>query len=133
MDPKESPELAAKKRVKFGDNWNFLVGRTENVSELSKELGFRYKWDDSLKQFSHASATYLLTPTGEISRYLYGIEFQPETLRLGLIEAGSSGKVGTVVDQIVLFCFQFSVKPKISMFSIRTISCESGAFLQSYS
>jgi protein SCO1 len=107
MDPHESAELAATKLKKFGNGWNFLVGRTENVHELAKELGFKYKWDPNLKQFSHASATYLLTPTGEISRYIYGIDFAPETLRLGLVEAGK-GLIGTVVDQIVLFCFQFN-------------------------
>jgi protein SCO1 len=107
MDSNETPDLAAAKRAKFGDGFNFLVGRVENVKEISRELGFKYKWDAGLKQFDHASATYLLTPNGTISRYLYGIEFAPDTLRLGLIEAGE-GKIGSIVDQIVLYCFQFN-------------------------
>jgi len=117
MDPKESPSLAATKRAKFGDGWNFLVGRTENVHELANELGFRYKWNAEMKQFAHASATYLMTPNGTISRYMYGVEFQPETLRLGLVEAGK-GQVGTIVDQIALFCFQFDThKNKYVLYS----------------
>jgi protein SCO1/2 len=48
-----------------------------------------------------------LTPTGIISRYLYGIQFEPKTVRLSLVEA-SQGKLGTVIDKLVLTCFQYN-------------------------
>jgi len=48
----------------------------------------------------------LLTPDGRISRYFYGVEFPGRDLRLGLVDA-SQGKVGTPVDKVMLFCFQY--------------------------
>jgi protein SCO1/2 len=41
-----------------------------------------------------------------VSRYLFGIEYSPRDLRLALVEA-SSGKVGTVVDQMLLYCYHY--------------------------
>jgi protein SCO1/2 len=122
MDSKETPALAAKKKANYikslglvdageiariESHWHFLVGQEAAVKDLAQTLGFSYKWDAEQKQFSHAAATYLVTPSGELSRYIYGIEFQPDTMRLGLVEAGQ-GQIGTIIDQVSLFCFQFN-------------------------
>ena len=48
----------------------------------------------------------VLTPQGRLSRYFYGIEFAPKDLRLGLIEA-SQNKIGSIVDQVLLFCYHY--------------------------
>jgi protein SCO1/2 len=48
----------------------------------------------------------LASPNGTIVRYLYGLEFEPKTLRLGLVEA-SEGKIGTTLDRLVLYCFHY--------------------------
>ncbi|MEK6555484.1 MAG: SCO family protein [Bdellovibrionota bacterium] len=116
MNHNETPELAAKKKINYlkelnqpgaEKGWHFLVGTEENVLKLAGELGFRFKWNEAGQQYAHAAVAYVLTPQGVISRYLYGIEFPPQTLRLSLIEA-SQGKIGNIIDQIVLFCFQFN-------------------------
>jgi protein SCO1 len=48
----------------------------------------------------------VLTPDGRISHYFYGVEFPPKDLRLALVEA-SAERIGSVVDQILLFCFHY--------------------------
>ena len=48
----------------------------------------------------------MITPSGKISRYLFGIEFDPSSLRLSLVEA-SSGKIGSLTDAFLLTCFRF--------------------------
>jgi protein SCO1/2 len=48
----------------------------------------------------------VLTPEGRISRYLYGVEYEPKDLKLGLVEA-SNGKIGSPADQILLFCYHY--------------------------
>jgi len=48
----------------------------------------------------------VLTPEGRIAQYYYGVEFAPKDLRLGLIQA-SEGKIGTVVDQVLLYCYHY--------------------------
>ena len=46
------------------------------------------------------------TPDGRLARYFYGIEYAPRDLRLGLVEA-SAGRIGTPVDQVLLYCFHY--------------------------
>jgi protein SCO1/2 len=41
-----------------------------------------------------------------VSRLLTGVSFEPQTLRLSLVEA-SDGKIGGPMDQILLFCFAY--------------------------
>ena len=47
-----------------------------------------------------------LTPDGRVARYLYGIQFDPRTLRLSLVEA-ADGKIGTTRDRFLRFCFNY--------------------------
>ena len=76
---------------------------------------FRSKWDAEQNQWAHAAAAYVLTTDGKISRYLYGIVFNPKDLRLSMIEA-SNGSVGSVVDKLILYCFHFD--PKASKYTL---------------
>jgi protein SCO1/2 len=48
----------------------------------------------------------VLTPEGKLSQYYYGIEYSAKDLRLGLVEA-SANKIGTAVDQLLLYCFHY--------------------------
>ena len=56
--------------------------------------------------FAHASGILVLTPEGRISRYFFGIDYPPRDVRLGLVEA-SAGKIGTPMDHVLLFCYQY--------------------------
>jgi protein SCO1/2 len=48
----------------------------------------------------------LLSPEGTITRYMYGVMFEPRDLRLALVEA-AEGKTGTTLDKILLYCFHY--------------------------
>jgi protein SCO1/2 len=115
FDPKEGPDLAqAKKKTYLSryrrpgaeKGWRFLTGDDASISAVTKAVGFRYAWDEETHQFAHPAGLVVLTPDGRIARYLYGIEYAPNDLRLALVEA-SSGKIGTPVDQVLLFCYQY--------------------------
>ncbi|MGA8143564.1 MAG: SCO family protein [Candidatus Acidiferrales bacterium] len=115
IDPTERPVLASAKRALYtglygrpgaAEGWHFLTGDEAQIKQLANAVGFRYAYDAQSKQFAHASAIMILTPEGKISRYLYGIQYSTRDLRLGLVEA-SEGKIGTPVDQILLFCYHY--------------------------
>ena len=115
FDAREKPaDAAAKKAVYVKDygrpetanGWHFLTGDVDNIKRVTSAVGFRYVWDVNTAQFAHASAIYVLTPQGRLSKYFYGVEYSPRDLRFGLIEA-SHNKIGTPVDQILLFCYHF--------------------------
>jgi protein SCO1/2 len=115
IDPTERPALASAKRALYAglygrpgavQGWHFLTGDEPQIKQLANAVGFRYAYDAESKQFAHASAIMMLTPAGKISRYLYGIQYASRDLRLGLVDA-SGGKIGTPVDQILLFCYHY--------------------------
>ena len=118
FDPREKPADAAAKKAAYVSRykrpgaqagWHFLTGDQASIAALAKAVGFRYRYDADLDQFAHASAVYVLTPGGRVSRYFFGIEYAPKDLRLGLIEA-ADGRIGTPIDQILLYCFHYDPK-----------------------
>jgi protein SCO1/2 len=115
FDPRDTPESAAEnkktslsryRRAGADQGWHFLTGRKDQIDALAQAVGFRYVWDPEIKQFAHASGIMLLTPDGRVAQYYYGIEYPPRDIQLGLIEA-SRGKIGNVVDQMLLYCYHY--------------------------
>jgi protein SCO1/2 len=115
IDPTESHVLAKVKQEMYvgmygrpgaAEGWHFLTGDEPQIKQLADAVGFRYAYDPDTKQFAHASAIMLLTPEGRVSRYFYGIQYPSRDLRLGLVEA-SAGKIGSPVDQVLLFCYHY--------------------------
>ncbi|HYL34944.1 MAG TPA: SCO family protein [Bryobacteraceae bacterium] len=115
FNPHETWQLAAAKKANYiekfqrkgaAEGWHFLTGTEDQIKALADTAGFHYKYDPVTKQFAHASGIMVVTPEGRISRYFYGIEYKPRDLRLGLVEA-SNNKIGTLADQVLLFCFHY--------------------------
>ena len=69
-------------------------------------MGFRYNYDAAIQQYAHPALITVLSPEGRVARYLFGIEFAPRDLKFALIDA-SAGKIGTAVDQAVLYCYLY--------------------------
>jgi protein SCO1/2 len=115
IDPKEKPALAAQKKAAFlkeygrdgaTDGWHFLTGSKDQIDRLAQSVGYEYKWVELAQQYSHPAVVVLATPDGHVSRYLYGVKFDPSTVRLSLVEA-SGNKIGSTADQFILTCFQY--------------------------
>jgi protein SCO1/2 len=115
FDPKDTPQIAAAKKAEYlnrykragaGAGWHFLTGPQDSITTLTKAAGFQYEYDPKSDQFAHATAIMILTPAGRIAQYYYGVEYAPKDLRLGLIQA-SQNRIGTVVDQVLLYCYHY--------------------------
>ena len=115
FDPRDTPAVASGKkaaelarygRLDTAAGWHFLTGEQAAIDRLTRAVGFRYTADAASGQFAHVPVAIVATPGGTISRYFYGIEPAPRDLRLGLVEA-SANKIGTAVDQLLLFCFHY--------------------------
>src|SRR5207248_2671772 len=115
FDPHEKPPLAAAKKATYlerykrpdtAGGWHFLTGEQASIDQLTKAVGFRYVWDDSLRQFAHPTGILVLTPRGRLARYLFGVEYWPRDLRLALIDA-SAGRIGSPVEQVLLYCYHY--------------------------
>ena len=116
FDHTESHELAGKKKNTFKlrmnregteDGWHFLTSDSASVAALASQVGFKYFRDPETGQYGHSSTIIVLTPTGTVSRYFFGVDYDPTDLRLGLVEA-SEEKIGSVADELLLLCFQYN-------------------------
>jgi protein SCO1/2 len=117
FDPKEDPKSANTNQARLlrfiqheaRADWPFALDTTPGAAAavaLARSVGFRYKYDDTSKQFAHSALALVLGPTGVISRYLYGVDFPPRDLRMAIVEA-SGGRVGTSLDKVLLACFRY--------------------------
>jgi protein SCO1/2 len=115
IDPHDRPGGAALKQknvlqaldsAEARAGWPFLVGEQAAITRLADAVGFRYAHDPASDQFAHPAVAMVLSPDGRVSRYLYGVAFQPLDVRLALTEAGQ-GRVGSVVNRILLTCFRY--------------------------
>lgn len=113
IDPTELPERAKLTKQKYlraygrpgaAGGWRFLVGSETNIKKLTDMVGFDYAFDG--KEYLHVAVLFVCTPEGRVSRYLYGVDYDPQTLRLSMVEAGE-GKIGSSMDQILLYCFHY--------------------------
>jgi protein SCO1/2 len=93
------------------NGWRFFVGDGAPIRTLADTVGFHYYYDQKLKQFAHPAVVMILSGDGRISRYLYGIEYKKQDLKLALLEA-SQGKIGTTLDRIILFCYHYNPEAK---------------------
>jgi protein SCO1/2 len=118
INPRETPQLAKLKKQNYikdygrpsaASGWHFLTGKEENIKKLADAVGFEYKYDEKTNQYIHAAALIILTPEGKIGRYLYGVMYEPKTLRLSLLET-SEGEIGSTLDRFVLYCFHYDAE-----------------------
>jgi len=115
IDPRELPQDAAARRARVSEQygratgangWHFTVGDEAQVRRLATALGFGYRYEPRQNQYAHPAVIFLATPSGKVARYLYGISYSPNDLRLGLIEA-SEGRSISTVDRVLMFCFHY--------------------------
>jgi protein SCO1/2 len=115
FDPRDTAVVAKLKKQNYlkelgqagaDKGWHFLVGKDPSVKALTETVGFGYRWNPDRQEYVHAAALMILTPDGQVSRYLYGVKYVPRTTRLSLVEASQS-KIGNVVDSVLLYCFLY--------------------------
>ena len=115
FDPKETPVLASGKKKAYLERykrpeaeagWHFLTGEQSSIEALTRAAGFNYVWDEASHQFAHASGIVVVTPSGRVSRYFFGVDYAPRDVKFALIES-SNEKIGTLADRLLLYCYHY--------------------------
>jgi protein SCO1/2 len=138
FDPGEGPEearvveeatLRRFGRPETAPGWHFLTGGEESIARLTEAAGFSYTYLPESDEYAHTSGIVIATPEGQISQYFFGIEYPPKDVRLALVEA-SSGTIGSVVDQLLLYCFRFDPQQgKYTAATMRILRLVGAAFV----
>lgn len=128
FDPKDTPQKAAERktttlhdygRTGHDAGWHFLTGPQPSIDALTRAVGFRYVYDKERDEYAHPAGLVILTPGGKVSRYLFGIDFPPRNVQFGIMES-SNEKVGTPVDQLLLYCYHYN--PAIGRYSASALN-----------
>jgi len=114
FDPRENSQTSAKwkknyfysiKRKISEDDWIFLTGNIDNIKKVTDAVGFKYiPSPDS--QYIHAATLIAVSPEGKISRYIFGVQYNPFDLKMALIDA-KAGKTNPTIAKVLQFCYSY--------------------------
>jgi protein SCO1/2 len=115
IDPHETSALAEQKKRSYlkaygrpgaESGWHFLTGDEPAIRGLAGQIGFHYFYDAASKQFAHPSGLVVLTPSGRVSHYLFGVNFATSELDNALRDA-SGARIGPAIRRLILLCFHY--------------------------
>jgi protein SCO1/2 len=128
FDPKDSTDVARGKRESYlgaygrsvegiaregsalepsRASFEFATGSEDEVRRLADAVGFRYRWDESQQQYAHAAGMFVVTPRGNLSQVLTGIQFEGSKVSTALAES-RRGASHSPLESVLLYCFQYN-------------------------
>ena len=128
FDPSDTPEVARQKRVNYlkqmqrpfpPEAWRFLTGSAQATQAVTDSVGFNFRPAES--GFVHAGVIVVLTPQGNVSRYLYGISFLPADIQMALQEA-AKGLLRPTVSRVLAFCYSYDPQSRSYVLSITRLT-----------
>ncbi len=104
LEPNETLERAQQMRERYLERlpadqretaragWTFLVAATPGdataIARVADAVGFRYTYIKDRAEWAHPAALIFLSAAGAVTRYVYGIEFDPKVMRESIYKAG---------------------------------------------
>ncbi len=109
---RDTPEKAKEKKKRFteryakgkSDGWIFLTTDSATIFNITHSTGFITKAVGL--DFVHPSAIIAISPQGKITRYLYGITFQPIDFKMALIEANKE-QPRPSIQKVLMLCYSY--------------------------
>jgi protein SCO1 len=115
IDPKDPAPRAAAKRAAIVSEYgrpgseagfHFLLGDKTQIDRVAAATGFEYEYDERQGQYAHPAVIMLTKSNGQMARYLYGLEYEPKDIRIGLLEAANNRSISTV-ERVILYCYHY--------------------------
>jgi protein SCO1/2 len=114
IDPTDTTPMAAEwerstvsryGRTRASAGWRVLTARLPAISALTRAAGFHYAYDEKSRQFAHPSGFIVATPSGEVSKYFLGVDFDAAELASAVSDA-ARGRTGSSVYDLIFVCFE---------------------------
>lgn len=115
IDPRDTPARAQEKRAALVANYarpgseagfHFLVGSKQEIDRVADAIGFKYEYDAEQQQYGHPAVVMFVKPSGHLARYLYGLEYDPNDVRMALFEAAAERSISTI-ERVILYCYHY--------------------------
>lgn len=101
--------LPEDQRATAQSGWTFLVAATPGdgaaIRRVADAVGFRYTYITDRAEWAHPAALIFLSAGGVVTRYIYGIEFDPAIMRESIYKAGLAEPASAV--GFLLRCYHF--------------------------
>lgn len=104
LEPTEPLEKLAKMKERYihrlpeelraaaAEGWTFLAADTPGndaaIRHVAEAVGFKYVYVKDRAEWAHPAALIFVSSTGTVTRYVYGIEFDPAVMRESIVKAG---------------------------------------------
>lgn len=96
-----------------GVNWKTVTASGEGIAALLKSLDYDVDYDEQSKEYAHPNVVIVITPSGRISRYIYGVEPKPDDLKLAIMEAQvEKTSFNNFFKTLYVRCFSFNPATK---------------------
>ncbi len=124
----EDWELARDKRKNYlsqlereidPEAWQWMVGDSASVMALVDAVGFGFKKEG--EDYVHAATLTMLSPEKKITRYLYGLFFNPWDVKMAVIEA-SKGQSRPTINKVLDYCFSYDAEGKKYVFNLTKVA-----------
>jgi len=115
LDPNETPEKAAETKAAYLDRygrataargWKFLVGDEASIRAVADSVGFGYRYLDDRNEYLHPSVFAVLSPSGAVTNYTYGVKFDPGEL-VHVLTAAAVGESVESAQKFILSCYHY--------------------------
>lgn len=132
FDERDTPATATKRKGDFlnagalsgsggfpPQAWRFLTGDEANIRRLMDSVGFGYQRAGDA--FKHSVVLVALSPSGKVTRYLYGIKPLPFDLAMAATEA-AGGRTGLSIQRAVAMCYTYDPEGRRYVFDIMKVT-----------
>jgi len=128
FDDRDTPATATKRKGDFlnagakgfpPQAWRFLTGDEANIRRLMDSVGFGYMRTGDT--FRHSIVLVALSPSGRITRYLYGIRPLAFDIAMAATEA-AEGRTGLSVQRAVAMCYTYDPQGRRYVFDFMKVA-----------
>jgi protein SCO1/2 len=117
FDRHDTPSTMREFQKKMGfeqlpQGWRMATMRNkEDIVRLANSIGFKFFWSPRDRIFLHPSVYTVLSPTGQITRYLYAGKVDADDVELSITKAmGGEISPVNIIDFVVAACHSYNYK-----------------------